>query len=391
MRDLDTKCPDLGMLRALIDDELPDGQRQKVQEHAANCKTCREDLRRLGQVSLWSMTTLSKLDPATVPEPNASLRRLQSRLETDEKSSGLARFGITKGVRSAFALQRYRLAAAALAVVLALSVALSYPPVRTAAEGFLTVFRVQRFEAVPVDVAKMPDLPAPKDVGEFTFVREPEIRRDVTLDEARNLVGTLRTPSRLPSGLLPTPAVVVSGESEAAFTVDLKKVKAYLSSIGAPNVNLPPELDGATIKANVPPQVGLIYSDKALADLMTADEAYSKMNARILFVAQGRGPVAEAPANIDIEQLRNDILSIPGLPADFVASIRGVQDLTHTLLVPVAGGSSTPVKVDGSDGLLVTSEEQGVIVVMWQKSDVLYAVGGNFSQSEILEVANSLK
>ena len=385
-------CPNLGTLRAFSDGELPEDQRHEVQRHLAGCKACQQDLKRLGETSSWVTTRLVALEPVVVPPPDASLRRLRQSLAMEEKPSGLGRFAIVKRLQSAFGLQRYRISAAALALVLALSMALAYPPVWSAAESFLTVFRVQKFEAVSVDPARLPDVPAPTDIGDLTFTREPKIRTDVTLDEARKLVDFgLRIPAQIPTALRPVPSLAVSGECEATFTVDLEKLNAYLTSIGATNVNLPAELDGATMRAKIPPLVGLVYSDRALADLKDADPPSSLSDARILFVAQGRSPIVEAPSNVNLDQVRDQLLQVPGLPPDLVARLRGVDDWTQTLLVPVIGGVSTNVKVDGVDGLLITYAEHGMSVAIWQKNDVLYAVGGNLAQSELLGVANSLK
>ncbi|MCL5961078.1 MAG: zf-HC2 domain-containing protein [Chloroflexi bacterium] len=382
-------CVDVGTLRAFVDGELRDDERRLVERHVADCRDCRRVLEEVTEVSSWAGSQLASLDPVEMPEPGVALPGVRQKLV----AAGNRR-SVPERLVSAFNRQWYRFGAAAAALLLTFSIVLVYAPARSAAEGFLGVFRVQKFQAVQVDPAKMPRLPAPTNIGEFSFTRDPKIETVASIEEARKRMSfDLRAPGNVPSSLLPTPAVMVSSEAEAALTIDLDKLNAYLASIGATNVSLPPSLDGATVKVKISPEVGLVYSDKTFAQLKAASDGAKSppSDVRILFVAQGRSPVMEGPSNLDWEQLRSQLLQMPGLPPEFVAQVRGIHDWQQTLLVPVVGGTSRNVTVDGVQGILVTSKEHGMVVALWQKNDVLYAVGGNLTESDVLGVANSLK
>ena len=383
-------CLDEGTLRAFVDGELEEGRRREVERHVAGCGECRQALEEIEESSSWVRTALGRLDAGAAPDVNRALSRFRQQLAiSKEKPSIWHRLG------SVFVRQHYRLVAAAVAVVFALSIAFAYPPVRSTADGLLAVFRVQKFEAVRVEPKAMPRVPMPTKLGEFAIVQEPDIKTVASIDEARKRVDfTLRVPGNLPSPLLPNPIVMVSGSGEAAFTIDLEKVKAYLTSIGVANVDLPSTLDGATVKVKLTPYVGLIYGDGTLAQLSARDvesAASTQSTSKMLFVAEGRSPVIEAPSDADFEKLRNQLLQIPGLPPEFVAQLRSIQDWRQTLPIPVVEGMSKEITVDGTPGLLLISQEQGMVVAVWQKNDVLYAVGGNVAESQVLEVANSLK
>ena len=89
-------------------------------------------------------------------------------------------------------------------------------------------------------------------------------------------------------------------------------------------------------------------------------------------------------------QLEDYLLSQPGVPADIAAQVRAIQDPTSTLLVPVPSGLATSrtVRVQGVDGLLV---DAGIGAgVVWQKGGIIYAVLGQLTPDQILQIAASL-
>mgnify|MGYP001209365900 FL=1 len=102
------------------------------------------------------------------------------------------------------------------------------------------------------------------------------------------------------------------------------------------------------------------------------------------------GPSLNIPSSVDVNLLREEVLALPGLPADIVAQLRNVKDWEKTLIVPVpSGATSRQVTVDGAAGLLVESDQGAV--VLWQKDGALYAVGGqSVSGDDALRVAESM-
>src|SRR5437762_3092682 len=69
-----TQCYDEGVLRAYLDEELPDTERTAIASHVAGCHTCRESLDRLGDLSLEVGSLLAV--PALAPDAQAALQRM---------------------------------------------------------------------------------------------------------------------------------------------------------------------------------------------------------------------------------------------------------------------------------------------------------------------------
>jgi hypothetical protein len=92
-----------------------------------------------------------------------------------------------------------------------------------------------------------------------------------------------------------------------------------------------------------------------------------------------------------MDALREDLLALPGLPPDFVAQLRSIEDWQTTLVIPVPEGhSSDDVTINGQPGLLITSDDGEGAVALWESDGILFIVGGTESGDTISDVANSL-
>jgi hypothetical protein len=60
------------------------------------------------------------------------------------------------------------------------------------------------------------------------------------------------------------------------------------------------------------------------------------------------------------------------------------------LPVPTGYATSTPVTVSGQQGQLVTDKTGMVRGVIWERDDVVYAVGGHLDQAAVLAMADGL-
>jgi hypothetical protein len=128
-----------------------------------------------------------------------------------------------------------------------------------------------------------------------------------------------------------------------------------------------------TFTANVPAAAGLVYEN----------------GDKHLTVSQMTSPSLEIPASVDVESIRQSLLSMPGLPPDVVSQLRSIQDWQHTLIIPVPQDATTSREtVDGAPALLISSQKG--TAVLWQKDGVLHAVGGQATADEVMATANSL-
>ena len=294
---------------------------------------------------------------------------------------------------SEFGQRRFRPALLLGVMVLALGASLLIAPVRSAAEGLLDVFRVEKFAAVTVDVSQlpmarqhMPDAhdskhePEERDLnvfGTYSGPTKPERGQAVgTLKAAEDLVGDdLADAGKQLAGRQQT-NVFVTKEVRASYTFDTDKIRAKLDRAGMRNVRVPRQIDGKTFTVNVPR--GVIVQ-------------YGAEKGSPLFI-QGPSPTLTVPEGVNMEYLRQDFLMIPGLPQDLVAQVQQIEDWEHTLIIPLPPqGKSTEVKIKGSEGLLISDRTGEHTAVLWQRDGKLYAILGKMSSSEALNAARSVK
>ncbi|MBI4496858.1 MAG: hypothetical protein HY689_03025 [Chloroflexi bacterium] len=261
-------------------------------------------------------------------------------------------------------------------LLLLLLAAFSLPAVRSAAEDFLSLFRVKRIQPV---AAPPSDFRLPVRPDAFATVTSQEqggTRTFASVQEAAAAGFALRVPERLPAGLSEAPQVTVKEASRVSFVVDREQAEAALAAAGISGVTLDAQLDGAEFHMSIPALAVLAYGDR-------------------LRLVQGRSPEVQGPAGLDYDQLRAQALSVLAVSApDTAAQLGAIGDWRTTLPVPVR--SDTPwraVTVDGVEGVLVEGGEHasGQTFVLWQKDGALYGLRGAFPAADLLATANSLR
>ena len=388
------RCMEIGGLRAFLDGEVVGPEMVRVEQHLAECASCRKALERLRENAAFAASSLGAAGPAPSEVPALDWYGIRGRIELEKGRPVTRDVGVRRLFRNLFGFAggtRTRLATGALATLLAVALLFSLSPVQTAASSFLSIFRVKKFAAVTVDPRTMPNLASPSDLGEFSVVGQSK-PREVSIPEAEREVGfEVRTPSSLPSGLRPEPRVILTSGQKVTFTPDIEKVRAYLASIGASSVKLPDKLDGAPITLEMSPAVSLLYTERGGSDRTADGVPMPMVGSRYLYVGMTRSPTMTVPEGIDVEAIRSELLKVPGLPQDLVQQLKAIDDWRNTVVVPVVGGTSRDVAVQGEKGLLITDPEGRATTVMWLKGDVVYALSGSVSEAEILAAANSLE
>ncbi|MDP2726652.1 MAG: hypothetical protein Q8P59_03840 [Dehalococcoidia bacterium] len=257
------------------------------------------------------------------------------------------------------------------------------PALRAAAQDPLGIFRVKRFATVTIDPST---LPAPKGaadptgMGSLTIHQMPSVTTVASVKEAQALVDfSVRVPKSIPGGLETTSKVSVTKEGRFSYTFDLQKAREYLASLGMGMVDLPATLNGATITATIPSQVMIEYRSQT-------------QNGQSLVLSQGHSPVLEAPPGLDVEQLRRQLLSLPGLPPELAAQLQSIEDWQHTAVIPLPKDSanSKEVTVDGVKGLSIQASSDQGHALLWEKGGVIYGMAGGLTPEELLATANSL-
>lgn len=330
-----TTCPDLGSWRAFLDGEAaiagPD-------EHLATCADCANLVAGLRSDAGFARSRLAVLDSAP-----AVTRVVET---TSFAPPPVRRFGWLKGV-------------AAAAVV---GVFMATPIGQDTAQAVLSAFRIQRFDVVQVTALELMDTAntlyslgtVSGELGvEPSFeesVTEAELATGLDLPDAASLPGE-------PLQVLVMPA------SELTWTLDAGMVADHLEVEGS-DIAVPDGLDGTTLVFDRSDGIAAIYGES--------------VNTPELLVAVS-GPVTldVADGGMSLPEVRDFLLSLPGLPDSLVSQLRGIDDWQATLPlpIPVDEGSAETVDLGGTEAVEFEIDGFGSGYV-WVNGDSIVAVAG---------------
>ena len=405
-------CPDLGTLRASLDGAA--GAPPAPDDHLRTCPACADtlaELQRNAELAAPAIALTAPADQLTPAQVEAALaafeqrrarlaaaRSVQTRPSPSPSPSAprdpdpapvpvpLARRG-----RLARLGTRTRVAAAALVAALALTGLVGTPAGRAAASSFLAQFRSQRFQALNVspDQATQVDrvLAGLADTGVFTGAAlhdtglgEPRVAADRA--EAARLAGfavPVVDPAALPSGVDRTPRrLLVSPAREVRLTFDRDRALDYLHRHGRPDAQLPERYDGTRLVIGVPAAVVQVFSGRDGAPALMVGKAGT-----LALTTEG---------GASLEELREVVLGLPGLPAELVAQLRGIGDWRNTLPLPVPTDQvrSRPTTVGGAEALAFADTSDRLHAVVWHRDGHIWGVAGVVGTDEARDVANSL-
>jgi hypothetical protein len=428
-------CPDLGALRASLDGAA--GAPPAPADHLRTCPACADTLAELQRNAELAAPAIAltvpadQLTPAQVEAALAAFEQRRSRLAVTRATHGAVgaaapaqpspspsvgrapeREGSPPGERVGGAVHspppapvplvrrrrlarlgaRARVAAAAVAAALVLTGVVGSPAGRAAASSFLAQFRSQRIQVLNVDPGQATQLDRVltglADTGVFTGAAlhdttglgEPRVAADRA--EAARLAGfavPVVDPAALPSGVDPTPRrLLVSPAREVRLTFDRDRALDYLRRHGRPDAQLPGRYDGTRLVIGVPAAVVQVFSGRDGAPALMVGKAGT-----LALTTEG---------GASLEELREVVLGLPGLPAEVVAQLRGIDDWRTTLPLPVPTDQvrSRPTTVGGAEALALADTSDRLHAVVWHRDGHIWGVAGVVGTDEARDVANSL-
>jgi hypothetical protein len=106
-------------------------------------------------------------------------------------------------------------------------------------------------------------------------------------------------------------------------------------------------------------------------------------------VAEVEGPTVSS-SGVDLSTLESYLLSQPGISSQLAAQIRAIGDPSSTLPIPVpAGATSSSVNLNGRTAVVLAAGDDGNAVV-WAENGRLFAVLGQASASDLIDVARQI-
>ena len=291
----------------------------------------------------------------------------------------------------------WRIAASGLAAAVALSILVSVTPEgRALAAGFLAQFRSQQVTAIEVTPQSQAEIMRTLNaLGNLGTVNVPggqngrpeaaargaaEQAKTVTLAEASQAIGfKLETPdpALLPAGVDKTPRVQIMPSSQIRFTFDKAKASTYLKSAGH-DVTVPDKFDGATLVVSIPSAALLQYGNGG------SKEA--------LIVGQAGELVVDVEGKVKLDEMRDFLLSLPGLPAPVVNQLRQIKSWNQTLPIPVPVDQMNwqSTNFNGYQGLLLNDNSGVGSAAIWYEGGHMYGVAGSLKADKLKAIAESL-
>ena len=405
-------CPDLGALRASIDDAP--GAAPALHDHVRACPSCSATLAELQRNAELAAPAIALTAPADPPPAaaEAALARLEqrrARLATARTATTGATATLTAAPAPAPAIAapaplpasrrgrrprlgtRARGAAAALIAAVVLTGLVATPGGRAAAASFLAQFRSQRFEVLSLDPTQATQFEEVigelVDTGVFTgdafggnVYGDPRTVAD--REQASRVAGfavPVVDPSVLPRGVGRTPErIMVIPARETAITFDRDHALDYLRDNGRPDARLPERFDGTRLVVQLPAVV--------------IQQFAGRDGGPALLVGKAGMLGLDTEGGASLEELREVALDLPGLPAETVAQLRAIGDWRTTLPLPVPTDevSWDATQVEGAEAISFADPSGRLHALLWQRSGSIWGVAGVVGADEARDVANSL-
>ncbi len=345
--------------------------------HPDDVETVQHMLREMMPVLLPMPAVLQQNQPT---DPTSS-SKTPSSISTPQKASEVqtpGRLFIKKWLRSRYSW----LAIAAVFLVIFISL----PATNVLADQFLSLFRVQQFQPVSIDSQQSAEtlFITLQNIGDLQTQQRSSSsnRQNLTQAQAEKILGYhVLLPSHLPVGVSNTQHITVVGGDQVTYTFSAPKAKAYLAKNGESSVAIPANLDGASYTITIAPNVDVSYSS------CPQNKGSCKQPLSIREVA---GPSVQSNGNASITQLRDFLLSLPGLSTSARELLKDLDEKTGTIPVPIPPqDSAEQTTLRGTSGLLLKSNNMSAAI--WETQGIVYTLALDTSdRTQLLDAVNSL-
>ena len=280
---------------------------------------------------------------------------------------------------------------------------------RELAERFFRSLRMQKVQAVNVDLSSFTDPNANPAMHEMVakMISDNVV---VTADEPDQPASDRAAAARLAgfslqllSNRKDPPKLVVTGEHAVNMTVDRTRLQAIFDEAGHPDLVVPQSLAGAAMAVQIPRAVQAQYgtcptptsATDAIASNVTGPTPGTTQYSDCVRLRQGPSPTVNIPPGLEVQRLAEIALEVAGMNPtqshDFLETVDWKSTLSMT--VPRFLRSYQAVKVNGVQGTLLTlSDRRGPgYTLIWAKDGTVYSLVGFGDSGEAVNLASSLK
>ena len=199
------------------------------------------------------------------------------------------------------------------------------------------------------------------------------------------------------------PKFVVTGRHAFDMTLNRDRLQTVFSQAGHPEISVPPALNGAPLKVEIPRAVEIQYghcptpasASQTLANNISGPPPSSTEYSDCLRLREGPNPIVNVPEGVDIQKLAEIGLETAGMNSGQAREFLHNVDWQSTLVmaVPRFLRSYEAVKVAGAKGTLLSmAGRRGPgYALIWAKNGTGYMLTGFGDASHAVDVADSVK
>lgn len=377
-------CKDEARIQAYLDGELNRNERKQMALHLEQCSECQTLLKEMKDLEDWARINITESfpeieSPIVIDEDKAwdlfteRLGTLHGQLKQPILMQKKSKNGRWKKMKKS--TKRWISGVVAAGVVLG---SLSMPQVQAAAGELLSVFRVDKVEFVKLteqDLQNVQGFLERKKVGSFDLKgmgkiwidgdkKQEGFRQFDSYDQAIKAGESLPT---LPDGYKAGNQVMIQDPMTVHFQLNTDKVNKLLQQLDS-KVTFDDKINGKKFSVEVP---------KILDMNLKSDEGEFQYSLT-------HTPQIKVEKDVDIDQLRQTILSLPFIPENIKKQLVDINDWQHTLPIPVYGdsGKVREVQINGVKGIIVQESMEGWETLIWQKDGKIHSLTNNSNEAK---------
>lgn len=375
-----------GLLQSSIDAELTVAEQRELDAHLHDCHNCRQ---RLAEMTAMDSLTKEKMTLA-LPESQVdqAWHSLNQRLARKQRGGGIL-----------YTIRKHRPAFTVAATLIFVLATVLVTPVRDGLAAFLHLFRVNQLEAVTFTVEDLQQIQN-QFYGQGT--RDIDLRQfgqlKLTGGEAQHFsredLSILAEQSPFPFKMPVTPekfsleAVSLINPTTIELVPSVGQINQLIKAAGG-SLLLPQELDGKSFTISSSGTLQFVY----VYPYPQAEE--NRQGQQHLSLKITAAPEILVPEGIDVNALREVVLSLPFIPQSIRRQLVQIEDWQTTLPIPVGPGSLIKeVFINDHRALYIYEkwggESTGFGHLVWGDDQKIYVLSSGLSEEELLAVARSL-
>jgi hypothetical protein len=293
--------------------------------------------------------------------------------------------------------------------LVAIAGVVSVPGGRDLLAGFFRSLRMQKVQAVNVNLSAFTDPNANPALHQLiaqmvsdevvVAANEPDQPAANATAAAQlsgfdvSLVGNRKDP----------PKFLVTGRHAFDMTLNRDRLQSVFSQAGHPEISVPQALDGAPLKVEIPRAVEIQYghcptaasASQNVANNITGPTPSSTEYSDCVRLREGPNPIVNVPPGVDVEKLAEIGLETAGMNPTQVREFLQTVNWQSTLVmaVPRFLRSYEAVKVEGAKGTLLSmAGRRGPgYALIWAKDGRGYLLTGFGDSSHAVDLAGSVK